>query len=318
MQKMQKGSPKLLAGNIGKSTETVQPINNQADVAQSLRNKGINSQKADSIAEAITARLTGKELNRNQRNILRSALESPTVQSVVSEYMKKKTDGIDNAQNNVYDGNIFDGLTDEESTALQNLSDQDEDAFSNHGEGTVTATSAPHPVQSMGSEGIYADDSSSERILGNGQSLDDMAKLYAEKVHSNRKWRWRDAFPNASKLSKGDKAIIKKRAIEKGLIPNVPIKVVKDSNKKTYRYVDFDAAGLIKEKMLLPKYLWSETDKVQFKWLDDQIGGRPKGYTWHHAEINGQMELVPTGVHRVYHHNGGRTVNHWAYRKGGR
>lgn len=82
--------------------------------------------------------------------------------------------------------------------------------------------------------------------------------------------------------------------------------------------MDFDAAGLIKEKMLLPKYLWSETDKVQFKWLDDQIGGRPKGYTWHHAEINGQMELVPTGVHRVYHHNGGRTVNHWAYRKGGR
>lgn len=31
-----------------------------------------------------------------------------------------------------------------------------------------------------------------------------------------------------------------------------------------------------------------------------------------------KMELVPTGIHNVYNHNGGRTKNHWAYRKGGR
>ena len=127
-----------------------------------------------------------------------------------------------------------------------------------------------------------------------------------------------DAFPNARKLSKADKTSIKRHAIEKGLIPDVPVKTVKGSGKKTYRYVDFEAAGLVKEKMRLPENLWGATDKVQFKWLDEQIGGRPKGYTWHHSEKDGQMELVPTGIHRIYHHNGGRTINHWAYRKGGR
>ncbi|WP_370650293.1 HNH endonuclease [uncultured Clostridium sp.] len=30
------------------------------------------------------------------------------------------------------------------------------------------------------------------------------------------------------------------------------------------------------------------------------------------------MELVPSGIHNVYNHNGGRTKNHWAYQKGGR
>ena len=91
---------------------------NQVDVTKSLRSKGISSQKADGIAEAITARLTGKELNRPQRDILRSALESPTVQSVVSEFMKKKTDGVDSVQKDVYDKeNISGGYSIEEAAS---------------------------------------------------------------------------------------------------------------------------------------------------------------------------------------------------------
>lgn len=79
-----------------------------------------------------------------------------------------------------------------------------------------------------------------------------------------------------------------------------------------------DSAGLVKQKVELPKNLWSESDTIQFKWLDEQIGGRPLGYTWHHSEISEQMELVPRGIHNVYNHNGGRTIGHWAYREGGR
>ena len=158
----------------------------------------------------------------------------------------------------------------------------------------------------------------SEKILSNGQSLDDMAKLYAEKVNSNNKWSWMDDFPDAGNLSKADKADIKNLAIEKELIPNVPVKTVTDSNGNIYRYVDFNATGLVKEKVTLPEHLWSESDSVQFRWLDNKIGGRPAGYTWHHSETTGQMELVPTGIHNIYNHNGGRTVNHWAYREGGR
>ena len=102
-----------------------------------------------------------------------------------------------------------------------------------------------------------------------------------------------DDFPNAGELSKADKVAIRNFAIEKGFIPDVSINVVMDTNGKIYRYADF-------------------------KWLDDKIRGRSEGYTWHHSEIDGQMELVPTGIHNVYNHNGGRTKNHWAYRKGGR
>ena len=51
---------------------------------------------------------------------------------------------------------------------------------------------------------------------------------------------------------------------------------------------------------------------MQFKWLDEQIGGTVDGYTWHHTEIPGKMQLVPTGIHNITTHNGGRTAGMWA------
>lgn len=41
------------------------------------------------------------------------------------------------------------------------------------------------------------------------------------------------------------------------------------------------------------------SDEVQFKWLNEQIGGTVEGYTWHHTEIPGKMQLVPTGIHNI-------------------
>ena len=223
------------------------------------------------------------------------------MRDTISEFIQKKADGVDSAQNRVYDkGDIGDRLSNEEKSA------------------SVAEGSSSHQAPNMSSEETDNRDIKSGRVLSNGQSLDNMAELYAEKVHSNRKWRWRDGFPNGGRLSKNDKIDIRKYAIEKGLIPNVPVNVVTDASGKTYRYADFDAAGVVKERVELPEYLWSKSDAVHIKWLDNKIGGRPKGHTWHHSEKAGQMELVPTGIHNVYHHNGGRTVNHWAYRKGGR
>ena len=37
---------------------------------------------------------------------------------------------------------------------------------------------------------VVENSSKTGRVLSNGQSLDDMAKLYAEKVNSNNKWSW--------------------------------------------------------------------------------------------------------------------------------
>ena len=179
MQKVQKGSQKLLAGNSGKSTGTVQPINNQADVAQSQRNKGINSKKADGIAEAITASLNGQELTRPQRNILRSALESPTVQSVASEFMKKKADGIDNAQNNVYDRDKIIGDLEHGSAFQDTLPDtQRREAvseavgFANNHNVTVIEGSALHQLQNEFSDGSYEGGASASRPTWRQSELD--------------------------------------------------------------------------------------------------------------------------------------------------
>mgnify|MGYP003300211686 CR=1 FL=1 len=62
---------------------------NQADVAKSLRSKGVYSKEVEGIAEAITARLNGQELTRTQTSILRSAMDSPTVQSVIPDTMER-------------------------------------------------------------------------------------------------------------------------------------------------------------------------------------------------------------------------------------
>ena len=355
-----KVNQKTTDSEVVQPSETIQATNNQTnvainpeDVANSLRNQGVSSKKANGIADAVTARLNGQELTRPQRNILRSALDSPTVQSVISEFIQKKTDGLDSAKSKVYDKNaVADVAENGEGAALWDLAYQragidipgapvalqengnlpaethpstqqrnlksERDSFGDNADATETEDATPNQVQGTAAEESYEDDPSSARILGNGQSLKDMAELYAEIVHSNRKWGWLDEFPDAEMLSQDNRTDIKKYAIERGLIPNVLVNTVTGADGKIYRYADFDGAGLVKEKVHLPEYLWFESDAVQFEWLDDKIGGRPKGYTWHHSEVDGQMELVPTGVHRVYHHNGGRTINHWAYREGGR
>ncbi|MDR9802232.1 HNH endonuclease signature motif containing protein [Bacillus paralicheniformis] len=62
----------------------------------------------------------------------------------------------------------------------------------------------------------------------------------------------------------------------------------------------------------LPESLWLKSDKAKFEWLDNAIGGRPEGMTWHHTEVPGKMELVPFGIHNITIHNGGRSTGMWA------
>ncbi|WP_350300025.1 DUF6985 domain-containing protein [Peribacillus frigoritolerans] len=48
-----------------------------------------------------------------------------------------------------------------------------------------------------------------------------------------------------------------------------------------------DSADLVKETVHLPEEFWKLSDKHQFKWLDEQIGGTQKGMTWDHTEVPG-------------------------------
>lgn len=47
-----------------------------------------------------------------------------------------------------------------------------------------------------------------------------------------------------------------------------------------------------------------ENDKAQFDYCNAKIGGARDGYTWHHSLEPGIMQLVETGIHNMYTHNG--------------
>lgn len=138
--------------------------------------------------------------------------------------------------------------------------------------------------------------------------LDDYAKIYSEKINSNQRWQWDEDILGGDNLTRAQKAKIKEIAVAKGNLPNIKINKIDGKS-----FADFKSAGIVKEIIPLPEDKWLLSDKKQFEWLDEQIGGHVDGYTWHHSEIPGEMELVPFGIHNITNHNGGRTTGMWAY-----
>lgn len=133
------------------------------------------------------------------------------------------------------------------------------------------------------------------------------AEKYAELVNSNKRWSWREDYPGGENLTRAEKEAIRREAVERGLIPDVQF-------KPGTKFPDFEKAGLINKIDNLPESLWKSGDQAQFNWLDSRIpGGRPQGFTWHHSEIPGRMELVPFGPHNIITHNGGRSPGMWAH-----
>ncbi|MCY8339705.1 HNH endonuclease [Bacillus haynesii] len=139
--------------------------------------------------------------------------------------------------------------------------------------------------------------------------VDDFARLYSEKIQTNKTWSWNKSFHGGEYLTARQRKLIKEKAIADGLIPNV--NVIKADGMR-YGFADFKGAGLVVETKDLPESLWLKSDEAQFEWLDNAIGGRPEGMTWHHTEVPGKMELVPFGIHNITIHNGGRSTGMWA------
>ena len=141
--------------------------------------------------------------------------------------------------------------------------------------------------------------------------VDDYAILYAEKVNSNRTWRWKE-ISNAH-LTRPQKRKVNQRAVELGKIPEV-------LKKPGTNYLDFERSGLIYKIdgkpviFSLPQECWQWSDDHQFALLDSWLPGgkRPEGYMWHHSEQTDRMELVPFGIHNVTSHVGGRASGMWA------
>ncbi len=139
--------------------------------------------------------------------------------------------------------------------------------------------------------------------------IEDYAEVYKEHVNFNKPWSWDDTIPGGDSLSSAQKRKIKEMAIEKGHIPEIKVSKV---DGMRYGFADFSSVGVVEETIQLPERFWKLSDKEQFKWLDEQIGGTRKGTTWHHTEVPGKMELVPFGIHNITPHNGGRTKGMWA------
>jgi hypothetical protein len=93
------------------------------------------------------------------------------------------------------------------------------------------------------------------------------------------------------------------QATHVGLIPTIAV-------DPENNYADF--TSVLVEERTLPDELWLRSDDAQFRYLDDLIGGRVPGTTWHHHEIPGWMQLLPFGIHNITSHSGGRSQGGWA------
>ncbi len=155
-----------------------------------------------------------------------------------------------------------------------------------------------------------------------------LAEYYAKAVNSNRPWRWGD-IPGGDSLTAAQKKEIREYAREQGMVPTAP---TREENGKTY--ADFSEYTVF--ETVLDEEDWKKTDKEQFDICNqalkeaiendpelakqftqeqlDQImlGETPRGYTWHHSEKDGTMQLVPFGIHNITNHHGGRSENEWA------
>jgi hypothetical protein len=137
------------------------------------------------------------------------------------------------------------------------------------------------------------------------QRFQQLTERYAEVVNSNRGWNWVDDVD--SSLSRSRQSAIRQAAIDAGLVPHVPFIA-------GTKFPDFNAVpGLVRDTRILPRELWGVPEGRQYIYLDNLIGGRPPGYTWHHSQVSGRMELVPSGVHGMYGHQGGCSPGQWSY-----
>ena len=107
-------------------------------------------------------------------------------------------------------------------------------------------------------------------------------------VENNHAEKVEGVFPDFSKYSKFE--------------INLPDNMLTQSDKKQNIHCNNE----------LKKAFDSETlDAKGFSGMQiDQIsnGDKPQGYTWHHNEEKGKMELIPTEIHSTTRHTGGRNI----------
>jgi hypothetical protein len=109
-------------------------------------------------------------------------------------------------------------------------------------------------------------------------------------------------------------------------------KVVTNSEGKQIEGVFPDFSEASKFETNLPENLYMESDNKQFEYCNEKMkeaydsgkidttdfsdrqieqiknGDKPEGYTWHHSEDLGKMQIVPTNIHGTTGHTGGKSI----------
>jgi len=135
-------------------------------------------------------------------------------------------------------------------------------------------------------------------------------RRYLDEVYSNKKINWDNIAPE---YSKDARSTVREFTRNHELVPAIEYKPGTD-------YAIFDAYAVKDIKNIDPNRVYEGTnapfkhlsDDAQFGVLNRMIGEDRAGFTWHHHEDPGRMQLVPMGLHQVYAHEGGRSPGHWA------
>lgn len=97
----------------------------------------------------------------------------------------------------------------------------------------------------------------------------------------------------------------------KGVFPEFPASYTCDIPKELYKAGDREIFKNCTEQL---RDFLKEHPEVQAKFREQQLqqihNGEPyiKGYTWHHSEVPGKMQLVETKVHALSGHTGGNSI----------
>ena len=83
---------------------------------------------------------------------------------------------------------------------------------------------------------------------------------------------------------------------------DLPEDLYKESDRKQFDYCSSE----LKEQIKSNPELKSKFTPEQLEQIEE--GETPDGYTWHHSEEKGRMELVDTEIHSKTGHTGGRNI----------
>jgi hypothetical protein len=175
--------------------------------------------------------------------------------------------------------------------------------------------------------------------------LNDFAQVYADCVINNPKWSWKKEMNFGRILSNSEQKLIRKAAIDNSYIPDVKVSKsdglrIGEADFKNARYKNGDYVkqpNVDEYNPITKKYQpgnaenkdiymgnvklepeeYKLSDSNQFNICNKRFKEKygidvPEGYTWHHTLEPGCMELIRTGVHRCFPHNGARTCGQWA------